>query len=172
MEEFSRYVQRGSDVAVARETTSEWTLWVVAVSCALHAAEEYFTGWQAWAVETLGIVMPTSLFFLANAVLVVFALLFARVGWRRPRLSLVVPAATLVNAIVFHILPTVVQSRVSPGVYTAALLYVPFSSWALLGARRDGVPWRAIAVAMVAGTLVMAGFVLGARWLGGLGRLA
>ena len=24
--------------------TSEWTLWVVAVSCALHATEEYLTG--------------------------------------------------------------------------------------------------------------------------------
>jgi hypothetical protein len=151
-----------------RETTAEWTLWVIAVSCALHVAEEYFTGWQQWALQTLGIVMPTMRFFVANAVLVVVALLCARVGWRRPTLSLVIPAATLVNAIFFHILPTVVQSRVSPGVYTATLLYVPFSSWALLGARRDGVPGRAIAVAMVAGTLVMIGVVLGAKWLGSL----
>jgi hypothetical protein len=45
------------------------------------------------------------------------------------------------------VFPTVVQSRASPGVYTATLLYLPFSSWALLGARRDGVPGRAIAVA-------------------------
>jgi hypothetical protein len=153
-------------MAVAPRRTNEWTLWVVAVSCALHAVEEYLTGWQEWAAETLGIVMPTSLFFAANAVLVACALLFARVGWRRPTLSLVVPAATLVNAIVFHILPTVVQGRVSPGVYTAALLYLPFSSWALLGARRDGVTMRAIAAAVVGGILVMSGFVSGARWLG------
>jgi hypothetical protein len=153
-------------VVVAREPTSEWTLWVVAVSCALHVAEEYFTGWQAWALQTLGIVMPTMRFLVANAVLIVVALMFARVGWRRPALSLVIPAATLVNAIFFHILPTVLQGRPAPGVYTATLLYLPFSSWALLGARRDGVPGRAIAVAMVAGTLVMVGVVLGAKWLG------
>lgn len=151
---------------VPHKTTSEWTLWVVAASCAFHVTEEYLTGWQEWARETLGIVMPTTRFLFMNAVLVVAALLLARSGWRRPTLSLVIPAATLVNAVFFHILPTVVQSRVSPGVYTATLLYVPFSSWAFLGAWRDGVPRRAIAVALTTGTLLMLAVVLGARWLG------
>jgi len=80
-----------------KETTSEWTLWVVAVSCALHVAEEYLTGWQDWARETLSIVMPTPRFLFANTVLVIAALLVARVGWRRPTLSLVIPSATLVT---------------------------------------------------------------------------
>jgi hypothetical protein len=71
-------------MAVPRETTSEWTLWVVAVSCAFHVAEEYLTGWQEGARQTLGIVMPTTRFLVANAVLVVVALLLARLGWRRP----------------------------------------------------------------------------------------
>ena len=63
-------------MAVPHEMTSEWTLWV-AVSCALHVAEEYLTGWQEWARQTLGIVMPTTRFLVANAVLVVVALLLA-----------------------------------------------------------------------------------------------
>jgi len=155
----------GDEMAIPPEKTSEWTLWVVAVSCALHPAEEYLTGWQEWARQTLGIVMSTTIFIVANAVLVVAALLLARVGWRQPVLSLVIPSATLANAIFFHILPTIVQSRVSPGLYTAVLLYVPFSSWALLGAARDGVAPTAIATAMVAGTLMMASVVLGARML-------
>jgi hypothetical protein len=154
------------------KTTSEWTLWVVAVSCALHVAEEYLTGWQAWALETLGIVMPTTRFLAMNAVLVLAALFLARIGWRRPALSLVIPAATLVNAVFFHILPTIVQQRVSPGVYTATLLYVPFSSWAYLGAWRDGVPRRTMAVAFTIGTLLMITVVLCARWLGSLTRVA
>jgi hypothetical protein len=152
-------------VAVPHERTSEWTLWVVAVSCACHVAEEYLTGWQDWAHQTLGIVMPTTRFLVANAVLVVVALLLARVGWRRPALSLVIPAATLVNAVFFHILPTIVQGRVSPGIYTAALLYLPFSSWALVGASRDGVARTAIATAVVADTLMMSSVVLVAKWL-------
>ena len=158
-------------MAVSRQRTSEWTLWVVAASCALHVTEEYFTGWQSWALETLGIVMPTMRFLGANAVLVVVAVCLARVGWRRPTLSLVIPAATLVNAVFFHIVPTVVQGRASPGVFTATLLYVPFSSWAFLGARRDGVPGRAMAMALVAGTVMMLVVVLGARWIGGLSRV-
>jgi uncharacterized protein with HXXEE motif len=152
-------------MAVAHARTSEWTLFVVAVSCALHAAEEYLTGWQEWARQTLGIIMPTARFFAANAVLVAAALLFARVGWRRPVLSLLIPSATLVNALFFHLLPTIEQGRLSPGIYTAALLYVPFSSWALVGAAHDGVPRMSIAAAALAGTLMMASVVLGAKWL-------
>jgi hypothetical protein len=155
----------GDEVAVPHETTSEWTLWAVAASCAFHVAEEYLTGWQEWARQTLGIVMPTTRFLVANAVLVVVALLLARVGWRRPTLSLVIPSATLVNAVFFHILPTIVLGRLSPGIYTAALLYVPFSSWALVGAARDGVARTSIVTALVAGTLMMVSVVLGARWL-------
>ena len=153
------------DGAVHRESSSEWALWAVAASCALHAAEEYFTGWQAWARETLGITMPTPLFVTMNAVLVIAALAIARGGWRRPTLALVVPAAALVNALFFHILPTLVQGRVSPGLFTATLLYLPLSSWAFVGAWRDGVPKRSLAAAAAAGALMMTVVVLAARAL-------
>lgn len=145
--------------------TSEWSLYAVAVSCGLHATEEYLTGWQEWARQALGIVMPTTDFLVANTVLVVAAFLFARAGWRRPVLSLVIPSATLINAIFFHILPTVVQGRVSPGIWTAMFLYMPLSSWALVGAARDGVPKAKIGAALAAGSLLMASVVLGARSL-------
>jgi hypothetical protein len=42
---------------------------------------------------------------------------------------------------------------------------VPFSSWALVGAARDGVARTSIVTALVAGTLMMVSVVLGARWL-------
>ena len=154
-----------SPTAPSPGRTREWTLWVVAVACALHVTEELFTGWQAWAREALGIVMPTARFLGVNAILVAAAFVMARVGWRRPVLSLVIPSATLVNGVFFHILPTLVQGRVAPGVYTAAVLYVPFSSWALIGAARDGVPPKAIGTAMAAGTVMMFSVVLAARWL-------
>jgi hypothetical protein len=162
----------GECQVVSRHGTREWTLWVVAASCAVHVAEEYFTGWQSWARETLGLVMPTPLFLVANAVLTAAAFSLARVGWQRPTLSLVIPAATLVNAVFFHILPTVLQQRVSPGVYSATLLYVPFSSWALLGAWGDGVAKRDIGAGLIAGTLMMLAVVMGARWLGILSGVA
>ena len=153
---------------VVQQRTHEWTLWVVAASCALHVLEEYFTGWQQWARDSLGIVMPTTRFLVMNLVLVFAALVLARIGWRRPTLSLVIPAATLVNAIIFHIIPTIVQSRVSPGFYTATLLYLPFSSLAFVGARRDGVSKRAMAVGFVCGTIVMLTVVMAAKLLSSL----
>jgi hypothetical protein len=159
-------------VVVPRKGTSEWTLWVVAASCALHATEEYLSGWQTWAVETLGIVMPTTRFLTMNAVLVVVALWLARVGWRSPAASLVIPAATLVNAVFFHILPTIVQGRISPGVYSATALYLRFSTWAFVGAVRDSVPRRALVIGAGFGTLIMIAVVLGARWLGGVSPVA
>jgi len=147
----------------ASETTNEWTLWVVAAACALHATEELSTGWQAWARDALGIAMPTSVFVVMNAVLVVAAVMTARVGWRRPTIALIIPCATLVNALAFHIGPTLLQRHVAPGLYTAVLLYLPFSSWALIGAARDGVPRSAIARAVLAGTALAVGIVLAAR---------
>ena len=97
--------------------------------------------------------------------LVLGAFASARVGWRRPELSLIIPSATLVNAIFFHILPTVVQGRAAPGVYTATLLYLPFSTWALVGASLDGVPRRVVVQACVGGAAPMACLVAGAKAL-------
>jgi len=102
----------------------------------------------------MGIVMPTARFVAANSMLAVAALLLPRVGWRRPTL-----------AIFFHILPSILQSRVAPGTHTASLLYLPFSSWALVGATRDGVSRKGIAAGAAAGAGMMAAVVLGARAL-------
>jgi hypothetical protein len=63
----------------------------------------------------------------------------------------------------FIYFPRSSNGSVSPGTYSAVLLYLPFSSWALVGPARDGVPARAIATALITGTLVMAGIVFGAR---------
>jgi hypothetical protein len=60
-------------VTLAQRTTHEWTLWVVAVSCAAHATEEYFTGWQQWARQALGIAMPTEVFVVMNVILTIIA---------------------------------------------------------------------------------------------------
>lgn len=151
----------------ARNSSGTWTLWVVAVSCALHATEEFLTGWQLWARETLGIVMPTTVFLGMNTVLVIAGLLLAPIGWRRPALTLVIPVATVVNAVVFHILPSVLTARVSPGLYTATALYLPFSSWAVVAAARHGAPRTALLTALVAGAAMALGVVVAAKWLGG-----
>jgi hypothetical protein len=128
-----------------------WVLWVVAISFGLHATEEYFTGWQQWALQISGVVVPTSLFISANLVAVLAAFAVAGSGWKWPAVSLIFPAATLVNGIFFHILPTIVMRRASPGVYTASLLYLPFSSYAFLVARRNRVGRTSVVLAFLLG---------------------
>ena len=60
------------------------------------------------------------------------------VGWRLPAFALVFSAFMLVNAILFHILPTIVTRIFSPGVITAVVLFLPVGSWAYWGALRNG----------------------------------
>ena len=138
-----------------------WVLWVVAISFALHASEEYFTGWQSWALQISGIVVPTSLFISANFVAVVAAFVVAWNGWKWPAVSLIFPAATLVNGIFFHILPTIAMRRVSPGVYTASLLYLPFSSYAFFAAWRNRFSRKSMALAFLLGVVLNCAVVLG-----------
>jgi Protein of unknown function with HXXEE motif len=141
-----------------------WVLWVVAISFALHATEEYLTGWQSWALQISGIVVPTSLFISVNFVAVVAALAVAGNGWKWPAVSLIFPAATLVNGIFFHIVPTIAMRRVSPGVYTASLLYLPFSSYAFYVAWRNRVRRKSVALAFLLGIALNCAVVLGV-WL-------
>ncbi|HEY6246383.1 MAG TPA: HXXEE domain-containing protein [Pyrinomonadaceae bacterium] len=138
-----------------------WVLWVVAISFALHATEEYFTGWQSWALQISGIVVPTSLFITANVVAVVAAFAVACNGWKWPAVSLIFPAATLVNGIFFHILPTIAMRRTSPGVYTSSLLYLPFSSYAFFVAWRNRVSRKSMALAFLLGFALNCAVVLG-----------
>ena len=137
-----------------------WVLWVVAISFALHATEEYFTGWQSWAFQISGVVVPESLFVTANFVAVVAAFAVASNGWKWPAVSLIFPAATLVNGIFFHILPTIALRQVSPGVYSSVLLYLPFSSYAFVVAWRNRVSKRSMAKGFLFGTMLNCAVVL------------
>ena len=137
----------------------ERLLWVVAGATALHAAEELLTGWLPWASASLGIAMPAAVFIIMNAVLFGLALLFASFGWWQPVPGLSIAFATLLNAVCFHIAPSIIARTLTPGVFTAVLLYVPFSSWVIAGALRDGVPERSVGIAAAVGTVIAFGVV-------------
>jgi hypothetical protein len=137
----------------------EWVLWVVPISFALHATEEYFTGWQSWALQISGVTVPTSLFISANTVAVVAAFAAVWNGWKWPTVSLIFPAATLVNGVFLHIMPTIALHRVSPGVYTSIFLYLPFSTYAFVAAWRNRVSKKSITKAFLFGTTLNCGVV-------------
>lgn len=121
----------------------EWVLWVLLTASALHVVEERGLGWQGWAARELapriGITPSWLDFWATNGLLIVFGVSAAAVGWRAPAFALAFPATCLVNAIFFHLLPSVRENRPNPGLFTALLLYLPIGVWAFLAAADDGV---------------------------------
>ena len=119
----------------------QWVLWVLLAASALHVVEERALGWQGWAAKALGErfgVSPTwADFWATNAALIIFGIAAASVGWKAPAFSLALPALCLINAIGFHIVPSLREKRPNPGVFTASALYVPIGIWAYVAASAD-----------------------------------
>jgi len=148
----------------------QWVLWVLVAATALHVVEEHALGWQGWASETVGgrfgIRPSWTDFWVANAALIVFAVAAAMIGWRAAGFSLALPALCLINAVGFHIVPSLRARAPNPGFFTATLLLVPIGIWAYLAASADGrLPIGAVLLSALIGAALMAA-ALGFPFLG------
>lgn len=118
----------------------EYILWISLFAYAFHIFEEKIFNWKYWAESSSGLKGLTwTDFYVANAAVVVTGLSAAMVGWRLPGFALTLPALQLINGIGFHLLPTLLQRRFSPGVITSTFLFLPVALWAYYGAWADGV---------------------------------
>lgn len=143
----------------------DWVLWTLVAASALHVVEEHALGWQGWAAEALGQrlgVLPTWMdFWPTNGFLIVFGVAAAAVGWRAPGFSLALAAGLLINALFFHVLPSVIARRPNPGLFTGVALYIPIGVWCYALAADDGVLDASTAVLSVAlGALAMASVIV------------
>jgi hypothetical protein len=134
---------------------------VLTLASALHVVEEHALGWQGWAARLFGArfgLRPTwADFWATNAALIVFGVAAAAVGWRAPGFALAFPALCIINALFFHLLPSLSARRPNPGMFTAICLYLPIGIWVYLAAGDDhvlSVP-TVLASALI-GALVMA----------------
>lgn len=119
--------------------THEYLLWISLFSYAAHIYEEAVLDWKNWAesVSKLKNIQWRD-FYIANGAVVVLGICSAMVGWQLPAFSLILPSLQLINAIFFHILPTLFLRKFSPGVITSCLLFVPIALWCYWGAWIDG----------------------------------
>jgi hypothetical protein len=135
----------------------EFVLWLMLFAYALHILEERMLDWLGWARATFNFDLGWADFYTTNAIVVVAGICTAMVGWKLPEVSLMFPALALVNGVVFHIGPTLLQRRFSPGVITAVLLFLPIGSWSYYAAYVDRVLTLAVgAVSAVGGAVLMA----------------
>lgn len=137
--------------------TNEYLLWIATTAYAVHALEEHQYDWRDWAQKILHLPVDWPTFYMTNAAVMVLGVSCAMVGWRLPEFSLILPALMAINAVFFHILPTVATRRFSPGLVTAVLLFLPMAWWIYCGASRDGVlTTRVLLCALGGGALLMA----------------
>ena len=117
----------------------EFVLWLMLCAYALHILEERMLDWLGWAQATFNFDLGWADFYTTNAIVVVAGICTAMVGWKLPEVSLMFPALALVNGVVFHVGPTLLQRRFSPGVITAVLLFLPIGIWSYYAAYVDRV---------------------------------
>ena len=139
----------------------QWVLWVLVAATALHVVEEHALGWQGWASDVLGerfAIRPTwTDFWATNAALIVFAVAAAMVGWKAAGFSLGLASLCLINAVGFHIVPSIKAGAPNPGVFTASALYVPIGIWAYVAAAADDrLSLGAFVLSLLVGAAVMA----------------
>jgi hypothetical protein len=74
-----------------------------------------------------------------------------------PSFALLLPALQWINGLFFHIIPSLIQKRISPGVVTACVLFLPISTYTYVGAWKDHVlTWDVFILSFIFGALVMA----------------
>ena len=136
-------------------TTHAFVLWLMLFAYALHILEEHTLDWLGWARSTLKLELSWADFYVTNAIVVVAGICTAMMGWQLPEVSLMFPALALVNALLFHIGPTLVQRRFSPGTISAVLLFLPVGIWSYYGAYLDGALTIQIGVVSAIGGAVL-----------------
>ncbi len=134
----------------------QYVLWIATAAYGFHMIEETVYDWHGWVRRVLKLQAEWSEFYLVNGVVFVLGLSYAMVGWQLPAFALVFPAFMLVNAILFHILPTIITRIFSPGIITAVVLFLPVGTWAYCSASRDGaLNTTAVVVSGVLGFVLM-----------------
>jgi hypothetical protein len=103
----------------------QYWLWIAVFCYGLHIMEEYVMDWKNWAVQTIHLPVEWNNFYITNAIVIAIGISCAQVGWFCPIFALIYPALMIINAILFHIIPTIKSRVYSPGVVTGIILFLP-----------------------------------------------
>jgi hypothetical protein len=119
--------------------THEYILWIGLAAYGIHILEEFELNWRDWARHILRLPADWTSFFIANAIVITLGICCSSVGWRQPSFALGFSGLMLVNATLFHVVPTLAKRVFSPGLATALVLFYPVAAWTYYGAWKDGV---------------------------------
>jgi len=148
--------------------THEYVLWVVVLGCSIHVVEESVLDWVKVSqpvAARFGVTVTWSDFYVVNAAMIFGAIAGAMIGWRSPAISLMIPALTVVNAVIFHVAGSLVMRRFVPGTITAVLVYLPIAAWTYVGAGQDGVLTAPVILLSSLGGVLLMAFPVIMLWL-------
>ena len=130
--------------------------WIALFCYAIHILEEFFYDWKSWARNVLKLQVEWDGFYVVNIVVLFIGVACSSVGWGYPFFALIYPALMLINAVFFHVLPTIITRKFSPGLITALLLFIPVGIKAFNIAVFLKVSTGTIILSFLAGALLMA----------------
>ena len=135
---------------------NQFILWIMTFAYAAHAFEERILNWNIWAKETFGVDVSWEMFYSANFTVVILGICCSSVGWRYPAFALSLPALALITSVFFHILPSIIKKRFSPGLITSVLLFLPIGILCYKFADADSVlDTNTFLLSMIIGTVIM-----------------
>jgi hypothetical protein len=102
---------------------------LLVVAGLVHVAEETLTGFMKWFKEFLGFRISVTEDVVVNAIFLIALAIGALVSNTYPIFSLGAVGFVFIN-FWFHVIGTIKLRRYSPGLISAALLYLPLSSYA------------------------------------------
>lgn len=135
----------------------EYLLWISLGAYLFHVLEEFFFDWKSWAEKISKLPnLKWRDFFRLNGALFLVGVFTSLIGWDFASLGLFIPALQLINGLFFHLIPTIIFRRLSPGTFTSCLLFLPLGILCYRGAWLDNVLTVKVAiVSFVMASLVM-----------------
>ena len=137
-------------------------IWLLPIAFVLHVAEEFVTGYPAYATEVSGHPMELPMFLGSNILFIAILALLTR--WaaktRKPGAvfwMLAWSAGNLFWNFVYHLVSVPLYDRHSPGLVTGALVYLPLS----LAVWQAALAEKQIRCTSLAGAIAIGGAFMG-----------
>jgi hypothetical protein len=105
----------------------QYIFWILIIAYLAHVMEEYYFNWKEWVYTLTGINIPWYEFSVINFIVIIYGICIAMIGIKNLYISLTFPALMIINAVIFHIIPTLFKRKISPGVFTSVILFLPLS---------------------------------------------
>lgn len=130
--------------------------WISIVVYSAHILEEYNLNWKKWVFSITKNNIEWSDFLITNSIVVILGICFAMIGAKHLEISLMFTSLMFINAVFFHLLPTIIFRTFSPGLITSIILFIPLSVLIFINALSlPGFNYKSFIISITGGFVIM-----------------